>query len=530
MAEENKKIESIRGNSKSIKQLLDRVVAWENYWRILRSKNLLSRLNRKWRALYIARRLRYTLIENIIDFEQSKAKTINAINQDNQRLADRLAKFIPEQETAVPNLGKLLAAFGNLQFAEHFINTHADELIKWVNSLENDEYKDEMRKLIIEVSGAEIAEINRCIADLEAWQSLRIGNDIQFFRNRVKLYVGGGKIENREFAGLGKFFKDWDLIKLIKESAALRMLLKYQTQLQWFDRARKIIAYSILKGGWEGFSGKPNGLYYNLKEGKEYIEMVRHVFGNKDAANYLEGVYNDPNGPGEVPKLWLPHFDEILARIKNPTYINTDVIMPARDDLIRIFSRRKEELAAINVRSRLIELERLLRIFFKKAVKRSKNLARFDALLAGEQKLLEREINAEKRRFINVLLDHGEAVIDFVGEQRDEIDNKEKDINYYIGAYVYLAGEKLKALAQRLRGASLFEAFEKADKVEEKEKVIVMYAAKELKAAAAEAAKSQSMLSEIMKKAGLVDGQMKIATQDYYTINGKTILEVGYLT
>lgn len=519
---------AVINTSKAIKQLLDNIVAWENYWRIIKSKNLLARFNRKWRALAIAQKLRYALIQNSMEFEQEKIKVIAAIQKDNTRLANELRKFAPAPETAIPNLGRLLAALNtNAKFAESFIKTHAEELIVWINSLGSIEEQDELRRLVIDISGAEISELNKCIADLESWESLLVGNNTQFFSNRVQSYLMGGVSEGREFLGLAGHYKDKNLIAPIRESDELRMLVTYQKQLEWFERARKTVAYSIYNPGWEGFRGK-NGFHFNLKKGKNYINMIREKFGNWEIAAYLQKIY-DEGSAGEVPKLWLPHIDEVITKIRNRTYMNANVIVPARNSLLQIFSKRKEELAAVDIKAKLEELGIVLRKIFKKAVAKSKNVARFDYLMGREKRQLEKDTNAEKREFINVLLDHGEAVIDFANDHHDQIEEQDKDITYYIGAYVYLTRAKLKNLANKLRRVPIFETVEKMREIEEKEEVIGRYAAKQLEKAAREAEKSQLILSEMIKHAEFVDKQLTSVALNYYPRNGKTILEPAYL-
>ena len=361
--------------SQSVRLLLDRIVAWENYWKILKSKGLLLKHNKRWNALAKAAQLRYALLQDINRFESEKAETARNIAENNPRLAGELEKFKTVPENTLPRMAHLLAELNNdPKTAESSIRTHGLEIIAGLNSLKNGKDADDVRRLVIEISGAEVAEIVKCIADLEAWQSFRVGNNVQFFQNRVKIYIGGGKSESRDFPGLGKFFKDWKLVNEIKESIALKMLLSYQRQLQWFENARKVVLYASLRPGWGGFLDRPKGFYWNLTEGQNYIKMIKHVFGNKDIAEYLESVYNYPEGPGQVPKLWLPHMDEILSRIKNPTFVNRDVILPAQDDLKRIFERIKEELSAIDINGKLEELKGVMRRFFREAVRQSKNL------------------------------------------------------------------------------------------------------------------------------------------------------------
>lgn len=518
-----------------IQYLADRRFVWEKYWNVLKSHALLIRFNKKWNSLAKAMQLKYFLIEDAGRFESEKLKALKGtereagIEKNNPRLAEALMKFSPAQENTIPRLGELLAALNtNPEYAKLYMQTHGLELVNWINLLKEDnKLKDELRKLVVDISGAEAAEIDKCIADLEGWASIRVGNDVQFFQNRVKAYIGGGKLEGRDFLGLGKFFKDWGLIKEVKESAALMMLLTYQRQLEWFKNARNVIAYSILKPGWEGFRG-PNGFYYNLTKGKDYLTKIERTFGNKNAAAELK----DANlKAGEVPKLWLPYIDNIVAKLKGYSYVNKEVILAAAEDLIKIFRKRRDELSAADINASLRKLAAALRKMFKNARRKSENLRAFDALLNTELGFLKKETKTEKISFTNALLDYGEPVFSFVEENASWIEKKDKVINSYIGAYVYLTRSKLEILRRRIGKAInpfSFETEERIRQDEDKTQKIQSLGVQELKKQAKEIEALKATLNERMAQAAIVDEVLKSAVPNYFTRNGKNISEPEY--
>ncbi|MBI2659957.1 hypothetical protein HYX07_02250 [Candidatus Woesearchaeota archaeon] len=520
----------------SIQYLADRRVVWERYWNVLKSRALLFRFSKKWNAFAKALQLKYFLIEDIGRFENEKLKAlkgserVSGIEENNPRLAEALKKFSPVQENTIPSLGSLLAALStNPEFARAYIQTHGTELISWINLLKEDnKLKDELRKLVIEISGAEIAEIDKCIADLEAWQSFRIGNGIQFFQNRVKMYMGGGKTGGRGFLGLGKFFKDWDLVKKIKTSKALRMLLFYQRQLLWFEKARKVVMYASWKPGWEGFRG-PNGFYYNLAKGENYLDMIEHTFGNEKAARELKNAY--PKA-GEVPKLWLPYIDDILAKLRDSSYVNKEVILDAAADLTNILKKRRGELSTIDVNANLKKLAAALRRIFKEAVRKSENLRAFEELLQTELDFLKKELRAEKGEFTNALLDYGEPIFVFVEESASWIEKRDRTINSYIGAYVFLTKAKLQTLKRRIgRRINLF-SFETDERIkieEDKIREIQSLGMQEVRKQSREIEAMEATLKERMAQATMVDKVLKLAIPNYFTRNGVSISELGYL-
>ena len=390
-----------------------RLHCWENYVQMLESEELLFKFNRKWNAYAKAHELLPFLSQDIKKVEYMKDEICEEIKSNNPRLQENITKFKPLQENLSFQLSNLLTMLNkNKSLAISYIKTHSRELIAWIDSLKNEKDKDEIRKLIIEISGDLVNEINECITDLHRWKDFRVGRNFQFFHNRVIVYLRGGKLENENFLGLVRYFKDKSFINDVKQSQALKMLLTYQKQINFFATQRAIVYASISREGWEGFSGK-DGFFDNLINGRNYIKMVAETFGNKDIANRLENMYATT---GEYPVGWVQNLDSILARITHPSYQNIYVIVPAANDLIQIFEKRKKELELYDINSKLDKLLRILTKNFYEGIKKSRNLSMYQSILEEELTLLRKELKQEIIIFKNLLVKHGLKVYEFVKE------------------------------------------------------------------------------------------------------------------
>ena len=421
-----------------------RVKAWQNYLAILESKNLLPLYNRRWSAFAKSKELGSILAQDVARFEEEKSRNITFIKSNNPRLGGKIDKFKAIEESIKPVLANLLLMLNkDRSWALGYIKTHSKELIAWIDSL-NIKDKEKLRELIIEISGDEVTELSKCIADIERWSNFRINNNLQFFIDRVFVYLRGGRFENEFFAGLVRYFKDKSFINEIKESNALRMLLTYQKFLQFFKDSRNIVAYSIERPGWEGFRGK-NGWFNNLIKRENYIQTIRDRFGNKEIATLMEQMYETT---GEYPEGWLKNMDTILARIKHPSYQNTYVIVPAANDLLSLLEKKRQELLGESVESKLDKLQNIIRKDFESIIKKSRNLRLFQAILNEEQRLLERETEEEKREIKRLLTTYGMITINFFDAGNALIASSEEDIHKKITAYLRLRMSELKTLKQ----------------------------------------------------------------------------------
>ena len=429
--------------------LRQRITSWENYLQILESKELLQRFNRRWNAYAKAKELGFILAQNVERFKEEMSKAIIYIKTNNPRLGEKISKFKPVPENTRPQLATLLTILNqNKTTAISYIKTHSHELMAWAETLENLDLSKAIRRLVIDISGEEITELSKCINDLQRWKSFRIGNDVQFFYNRVIVYLRGGTLEKENFFGLVRYFKDKSFIDEIRQSNAIKMLLTYKRQLNFFKNARNVVAYSIQNPGWEGFRGH-NGFYNNITKGKNYVKMVKEDFGNKEIADLMDNAYETT---GEYPEGWLKNIDSILARIKHPTYQNTYVIVPAANDLLGIFEKKLRELLGESIESKLDRLKNIVKRNFEASIKESRNLGIFESILSGERRILEKETAEEKRNLKNLLFTSGQIVINFVEGANEVLGSDYEVMHKKIAAFLKLKMSELNVL-KRMRGS-----------------------------------------------------------------------------
>ena len=512
-----------------------RIKSWQNYLAILESKKLLSIYNKGWSAFAKCKDLGSILAQDVAKFEEEKSRNIIFIKSNNPRLGAKIEKFKAVQESIKPILANLLSILNkDKTFTIGYIKTHSKELIAWIDSL-NVKDKDKLRELIIEISGDEVVELGKCIADVEKWSSFRISNNLQFFVNRVFVYLRGGRLENEYFAGLIRYFKDKSFINEIKESNALRMLLTYQEFLQFFRDSRNIIAYSIDRPGWEGFRGK-NGWFNNLTKGISHIQRIRDRFGNKEIAALMEQMYETT---GEYPVGWLRNIDTILARINHPSYQNTYVIVPAANDLLSILEKKRQELLSESIESKLDKLQNILRKDFESVIKKSRNLRLFQAILNQEQRLLERETEEEKRELKRLLIAYGGITINFFEAGNSLIVSSEDDLHKKIAAYLRLRMSELKTLKQmrNIKGTSddpryavaLYAALQRYDKslseIDRWAELVRLSGLSNLKYEAEEIESALRRKEEIRSFVAQVDRQLLSVKNNYFVFqhNGKDI-------
>ncbi len=198
-------------------------------------------------------------------------------------------------------------------------------------------YKD--WALITKLIKLEIEELNKCEEDVNRWPNYRLTNRIDFFIERVVLYLRGGvsRYDGTRFLGLYTYFRDVNLKNEILSNDPTKKLLFYKKEMEFFSRARYSILRSIREGGWEEFYD----FYSNLKKGRNYIKMVRETFGNHEFADFLESL---PKEVHENPTVWEEDLKELSERLNNVTYQNRHVIHPASQTLLTLFRKEKERL------------------------------------------------------------------------------------------------------------------------------------------------------------------------------------------
>ena len=541
-----------------------RVMAWQNYSKILDSNKLLYQFNRKWSAYRKAREIWYLLAQNIERFELEKPHVLDYLKINNPRLWKEVEKFEPVRETTSPLLSTLLSILNkDKETVKSYIKTDFNGLLAWVGSLEDASLKDKLAALIIEISGGEIDELNKCINDLKRWKDFRIGNDIMFFYNRVLVYLKGGRLgrlPDENFFGLAKRFKDYNVVSDIKESNALKRILSYPRLVGIFMKVKKILEEILqpqsIRPNWEGFlikgfSGEEflgDGFYSNLTKGKNFIKKIKEDFGYEDitdsVADKLEAMYKTKN---QDPSYWLKNLDWLIRnRITHPTIQNFYVIVPVVNDLTRIFEKRKGELS-FDIGPKIDRLHYLVQNNFEKSIKKSRNLSAFESILSKEIRLLKREIEEEKSELRALLLNSGDVVINFVNFANELIASNGEEMHQKIVAFLKLKmlelqtlrGTRIKKLDDDPKYAvGLYSSLLRSDKrVEEINKWVALVKLSGLNALKYELSEIESGLereNELRSSSSLIDRQLDSISNYYFTLrkNGKyvTILYPEYLS
>lgn len=242
----------------------------------------------------------------------------------------------------VNEIDKLIEIGNKLRQLSDQINQYDIPRTNFSTILENEEllavyYKD--WALIRELIKLEIEELNRCEEDVNRWPNYRLTNRIDFFSERVVLYLRGGrsKFDGAQFLGLYTHFRDSELKDAILKSAIAKKLLFYRREREFFSKAGYAISRSIREGGWEEFYD----FYRNLKRGKNYVRMVRETFGNEEFADFLENL---PREVHENPTAWEEGLKELSYRLEDVSYQNRYVIHPAVQTLLTLFRKAKERL------------------------------------------------------------------------------------------------------------------------------------------------------------------------------------------
>ena len=195
-----------------------------------------------------------------------------------------------------------------------------------------------------------------------------------------------------------------------------------------------------------------DGFFDNLIRGRSYITMVAETFGNKDIANRLENMYATT---GEYPEGWVKNLDSILDRLAHPSYQNIYVIVPAANDLIKIFEKKKSELEIEDINLKLDKLSNILTKNFQASIKKSRNLSIYQSILNEELTLLRKEINQEIIILKNLLVKHGLKVYEFIKEVNVLLASYDSRLDLNFKAYLKLKMSQTKIL-ESMRGIKGF--------------------------------------------------------------------------
>jgi len=322
----------------------------------------------------------------------------------------------------------------NPELAISNIKTHLNELIALMQLFDPKEIS-KLQHAILMLSRLEIAELNKCIEDVNRWPNYRLTNRIDFFVERLVLYLKGGRsrFDGAQFSGLYTHFRDVELKEAILRSGAAKKLLFYKKEQEFFSDARSKILRSIREGGWEEFYE----FYNNLKKGRNYIKMVRETFGNEEFANFLEAL---PKEVHENPTAWQEDLKELSHKLEDVSYQNRYVIQPAINALLKVFEGAKDRITANKVE--LKEIEGILTSLEESIKKRIKELRKDMQRLRNNFNYIDGPSADEMSEVIPILID----LMNRVGLMpKRRLGNLSKTLEVYSSWL-----ERYRAIAQKL--------------------------------------------------------------------------------
>lgn len=383
--------------------------AWEF---LISNEEVFEKYNKKWIALSLALQLYRVCIRNPNEYSQKREESLPKINQ----LFPELAKEIKvlgnmpskkELEVLVPIFNMLNQ---NEETAINYIRTDYEKIMQKVEEFNDRETARELRRIMTLISGQEIDELSKCIADIHNWTRYRLAkNRTEFFTERLAVYVKGGTAsDGADYLGIASHFKDGDLARNMFSIPAVKKLWTYKQEIKFFEWARDVILKSLREQGrWEGFYE----FYNNLRKGKNYIRIVREKFGNEEFAALLEGLHEKIH---ENPELWAQELQQIDAKLRDETYQNKQVIIPAAEALIALFESRIGQIKTQKERETKDLREFLARKIEQIQHPESKIKNKFLRILARNRKKLKRELKDERLRFKLYMADIVNIIPDFV--------------------------------------------------------------------------------------------------------------------
>lgn len=298
----------------------------------------------------------------------------------------------------------------NPESANGKINTHLKSL-QGLMQLFDPKDIAKLNNVILMLSKQEISELMKCIEDIKSWGRYRLTNRIEFFTKRLIMYVKGGKDElsGVNYLGLAASYKDAVLVKEMFSIPQIKKLWVYTQEIDFFSRARYIVQQALKpkgEGNWNLFLGTAqhnykDGFYYNLKDGKKYIGMVRNIFGNPEFADLLERTEKIIH---QSPVDWDLELGELQHRLHNFTYQNQNVIQPAANALIELFQKAIDRISASRVEFK--ELDLILKTLKKNIEARMQKLRQGIKRLQNEYDPIDDKIDAEMDIVMPALFNH----------------------------------------------------------------------------------------------------------------------------
>lgn len=417
-------------------------------------RGLLFDYHKKFRAFSRALVLYALLKQNVRAFVQGKDRVADEIKDLDLELSNRIRYFNMPSSLELEWLKPIADMLNsNTAVGIQYIIDHSQDILTKLKTFNDKKTEYELRRLVIEISGEEIAELNKCLGDLERWTKYMAQFNAHFVRERFNLYFKGGiDRTNVNYLGLASHFKDIELARQVTGIPQIRSLFTYQQQLAFLNDAIYIAREALKRPrgfykkadiefrinedntvdyrragsrdrwkfkaanaeafvrdeieleeiqppedseSWNLFLGTErhnyrDGFIYNLRKGKKYIEMVQTQYGNNLFAGFLDETEQRFY---QSPVDWYRELTLFASRFN--TMVNRD-IETAKIHLISSFNERIKYLQGARNstidKARQLLNSRLVELENAKAsVKKS-----FEAILKKHRKKIISEWNREK--------------------------------------------------------------------------------------------------------------------------------------
>jgi len=437
---------------------------------MLYEPSLLFKFRKDWIGFLVAVRLYIKYKSGKIDNAEAKNYT--------QQIKSFDDKFAEDIEIALPTLGDNSRIFYELlnelkkgkQYFVSYIVTHSEELIEKVKSVKDKDpqLSQKLVDLLTAISGHEVDYLIKYRQDCEDWLHYAVGYNLDFFINRIGLFLNGGSdISSRtQFKGLYKDFSDEKIQGIILRNNSVRNLVSYLNQLKYLNLLIGMCRRAYVSGDWDkGFFGS-KGFWTDFDK---YAGDFEKVYGNVDFKERLMAI--ERKKAYELPQFWggvwekseiqditvlrqqgilytveggviyIIRQEGILTKLVGELYSQryqiNNIIHPAAAALMRIFEERENELK-VSRNQKVRDLIKLLLSVFGVP-----KLRKFRKLLKEKKRMLLRELNNDMAEFISknkTPSSDYQEIADDSEEQNNALDK--------VSAY-YLARKTLKFVKSR---------------------------------------------------------------------------------
>lgn len=387
---------------------MDRLVKTEKKFEMmLFEPTLLFEYRRNYMAFLIAVELYKKHKEGTLQNEEAN-RSIEQVKLYDAELAEEIRKVLPIIDSKRGLFADLFDALRQgRQYFISYISTHLNELVARAKSLQEkkgeEKHSQRLVALFSSASGRELSYLTRYRTDAEHWPNYAVGYGIEFFINRLNLFLKGGAENNIQYMGLYKDFGDGELTKEIWNDPAVRNLWRYQGQVDYLNRLIGLCKKSEASGRWEGFYGKEGvedkkGFWTDFDK---YAGEFETKYGNVEFAAYLRSqkskIGENPDAWGGVwqgNRLVKPGFlQELQDKLRlDRSYQIRRIIIPAASSLSRIFRERENKLRA-EAEKLVDELIRLLQEIEGVGIGKEKVVLRFGKMLRKRKKVLLRNLS-----------------------------------------------------------------------------------------------------------------------------------------